>query len=235
MLSGSETFQNKSELISRRMFFMSVLKTVVFFSIISRLFYLQISENIKYRFLSDKNRFREWRLIPQRGIIKDFFGKKIADNTQTFQLHVLPEDVLNMNELFFKLSKIITLSDKRKNNLIKKIKKRRPYEAVIISDNLTWSEFSALNLFLHDIQGAKPVVVLSRKYSDEGGSSAHILGYVSSVSASDIRDNDFIKSINVPGLKTGKNGLEKILNESIIENQQFKDLKLMHTEKELRN
>ena len=40
-----------------------------------------------------------------RGIIKDFFGKKIADNTQTFQLHVLPEDVLNMNELFLKLSK----------------------------------------------------------------------------------------------------------------------------------
>jgi len=216
MLSGSETFQNKSELISRRMFFMSVLKTVVFFSIISRLFYLQISENIKYRSLSDKNRFREWRLVPQRGIIKDFFGEKIADNTQTFQLHVLPEDVLNMNELFFKLSKIITLSDKKKNNLIKKIKKRRPYEAVIISDNLTWSEFSTLNLFLHDIQGVKPVVVLSRKYSDDGGSSAHIIGYVSAVSASDIRGSDFIKSINVPGLKTGKNGLEKILNESII-------------------
>jgi len=207
MLSGSETFQNKSKLISRRMFFMSVLKTVVFFSIISRLFYLQISENIKYRSLSDKNRFREWKLVPQRGIIKDFFGEKIADNSQTFQLHVLPEDVLNMNELFFKLSKIITLSDKRKNNLIKKIKKRRPYEVVIISDNLTWSEFSTLNLFLHDIRGAKPVVVLSRKYSDEEGSSAHIIGYVSAVSASDIRDSDFIKSINVPGLKTGKNGL----------------------------
>ena len=77
MRSFSETFQNKSKLISRRMFILSTLKIGVFISIISRLFYLQISENIKYRTLSDKNRLREWKLVPQRGIIEDFFGKKI--------------------------------------------------------------------------------------------------------------------------------------------------------------
>ena len=60
------------------MFILSTLKLVVFVSIICRLFYLQISENIKYRSLSDKNRFREWKLIPQRGIIEYFFGKKIS-------------------------------------------------------------------------------------------------------------------------------------------------------------
>ena len=74
----SETFQNKTKSISRRMFILSTLKLGVFVSIVSRLFYLQISENIKYRSLSDKNRFREWKLVPQRGIIEDFFGNKIA-------------------------------------------------------------------------------------------------------------------------------------------------------------
>ena len=49
-----ETFQSKSDLISRRMFILSSIKIGVFVSIISRLFYLQISENIKYRSLSDK-------------------------------------------------------------------------------------------------------------------------------------------------------------------------------------
>ena len=81
MRSFDQTFQNKSKVISRRMFILSVLKIGVFVSIISRLFYLQISENIKYRSLSDKNRFREWKMIPQRGIIEDYFGEKIADNT----------------------------------------------------------------------------------------------------------------------------------------------------------
>ena len=123
--SFSETFQNKSKLISRRMFVLSALKLGVFVSIISRLFYLQISENIKYRSLSDKNRFREWKLIPQRGIIEDFYGEKIADNVQSFQLHMTPEDVPNMENLFFRLSNVIDFDNKKKKKNNKKIKKTK--------------------------------------------------------------------------------------------------------------
>ena len=114
MRSFSETFENKSKVIGRRMFILSTLKLGVFVSIIVRLFYLQISENIKYRSLSDKNRFREWKLVPQRGVIEDFFGKKIADNTQSYQLHMIPEDVTNMETLFFRLSRVINFDNKKK-------------------------------------------------------------------------------------------------------------------------
>ena len=86
---------------------------------------LKFSENIKYKSLSDKNRLREWKLVPQRGIIEDYFGKKIADNTQTFQLHMIPEDVPNMEVLFFKLSRIIDYSERKQKYLIKKLKKRK--------------------------------------------------------------------------------------------------------------
>ena len=174
------------------MFILSTLKVGVFVGIISRLFYLQISENIKYRSLSDKNRFREWKLVPQRGIIEDFFGEKIADNTQTFQLHMIPEDVPNMEELFFKLSKMIDFNARKRSNLIKRLKKRRPWETVIVSDNLSWSEFSKLNLFLYDMQGVKPVVALARKYSEDG-SSSHIVGYVSDTSVTDLENSRITK------------------------------------------
>ena len=117
----SETFQNKSKLIGRRMFFLSTLKIGVFISIVARLFYLQISENIKYRSLSDKNRFREWKLVPQRGVIEDYFGTKIADNTQTFQLHMTPEDVPNMEALFFRLSRIINFNESNQRRIIKRL------------------------------------------------------------------------------------------------------------------
>jgi penicillin-binding protein 2 len=209
------TLENKSKSISRRMFILSTLKIVAFISIISRLFYLQISENIKYKSLSDKNRFREWKLVPERGVIEDYFGKKIADNAQTFQLHMIPEDVPNLEELFFKLSKIIDFNDRRRKYIIKKIKKRKRWEPIIISDNLNWSEFSKLNLFLHEMQGVKPVVALSRKY-DNDGSSSHIIGYVSDTSVKDLETNKLIREINVPGLKVGKNGLEKFLNNKMI-------------------
>ena len=100
MLSSSEPFKNKAKVITRRMFILTSIKVAVFFGIISRLFYLQIAENIKYQSLSDKNRLREWKVPPQRGIIEDFFGEKIAGNTQIFQLHMVPEEVPNLSELF---------------------------------------------------------------------------------------------------------------------------------------
>ena len=211
----SEPFQNKARSISRRMFILSALKITIFIGIISRLFYLQISENIKYRSLSDKNRFREWKLVPQRGIITDFFGDKIADNTKIYQLHMIPEDVPNIEELFFRLSKIINFDEGKKRRIIKRIKKRKPWEPIIVSDNLTWSEFSRLNLFLHEIEGIKPVVALARKYSKDG-SSSHIVGYVSDISAKDLENSKLLREINIPGLKTGKSGLEKLLNERMI-------------------
>ena len=215
MLGSSETFQNKSKIITRRMFILSVAKIAVFIAIISRLFYLQISENIKYRSLSDRNRLREWKIAPQRGIIEDFFGKKIADNTQVFQLHMMPEDVPNFEELFFKLSKLINFNESQRINLIKRLKKRRAWQPIIISDNLTWSEFSKINLFLHEIQGIKPVVGVARKYLKDG-SSSHLIGYVADVSVKDLKNSKILREINIPGLKTGKNGLEKSLNEEII-------------------
>ena len=215
MLSFSETFQNKSKTITRRMFILSTAKISIFIAIILRLFYLQISENIKYRSLSDKNRLREWKIIPKRGEIKDFFGQTLATNTQVFQLHILPEDVPNLSELFFRLDKILEFSDKKKRKLFNRLKKRKPWEAIVISDNLTWAEFSKLNVFLHEIQGAKPVVSVARKYLNDN-SSSHIIGYVSDVSVKDLENSNFIKSVNTPGLKVGKNGLEKSLNNLII-------------------
>ena len=207
--------QSKTRLITRRMFMLGGIKLAVFFCIVARLFYLQISENIKYRSLSDKNRLREWKLPPQRGIIEDFFGEEIASNTQLFQLHMIPEEVPNLGELLFRLSKLINLSPRQKTRLLKKIKKRKPWEPIIVSHSLTWSEFTKLNLFLHEIQGIKPVVTVTRKYSQDG-STSHLVGYVSDVSQSDLENSKFLRKIHVPGLKTGKTGLEKSLNESII-------------------
>jgi len=215
MLEGSEPTQSKTRLITRRMFLLTGVKLAVFFGIVSRLFYLQISENIKYRSLSDKNRFREWKVPPQRGVIEDFFGEKIADNTQVFQLHMVPEDVPNLEELFFRLSKLINFNERQKRSLYKKIKKRNPWEPVIISDNLSWSEFSKLNLFLHEIQGIKPVIAVARRYLQDG-SFSHLIGYVSDVSKSDLENSEFLRKVHVPGLKTGKTGLEKSLNELMV-------------------
>ncbi len=80
MISTSSGAINKSKLISRRMFIISAAKAVILAGIFGRLVSLQINESKKYMTLADKNRFREWRLAPKRGIIRDYFNKEIASN-----------------------------------------------------------------------------------------------------------------------------------------------------------
>ena len=211
---GSESI-NKNKLINRRMFILGIAKAVVFTGIIGRLFTLQISENKKYAFLSDKNRLREWKLPPKRGIIKDFFDNTIADNTQVFQLHVIPEEVDNFNYLILRLSNIIQLDKNDIRKIYKKKAKQLPWQTLIVSNNLSWKEFSKLNLFLHELPGVKPVFSVARKYP-QGKNLTHVLGYVAEASVEDIQRNNAIKENHVPGLRVGKTGLERSLENELI-------------------
>ena len=80
----------------------SSAKVILALAIFGRLVSLQINETKKYRTLSDKNRFREWRLAPRRGVIKDYFDKEIASNAKVYQLHITPENSDNINILFIR-------------------------------------------------------------------------------------------------------------------------------------
>ena len=140
---------NKLKTVNRRMFIFSAAKAVVFLGIVGRLFSLQISENKKYLTLSDKNRLRETRLPPIRGEFKDFFGKTIAGNLKVYQLHVVPEQVEDFKYLMVRLKNILSLSDKQFSKIVKKKKQQKPWETLIISESLTWDQFSKVNFYLH--------------------------------------------------------------------------------------
>ncbi|MDB2500327.1 penicillin-binding protein 2 [Candidatus Pelagibacter bacterium] len=201
--------------INRRMFIIGAAKFVVFTGIIIRLFSLQITENKKYLTLSDKNRLREWRLPPVRGEFLDYFGNVVAGNLKVYQLHVVPEQVENFKSLMLRLKELLNLSDKQFNKIIKKKNSQKSWETLIVSDNLTWEQFTKINFFLHELTGAKPVLSVSRDYP-LSENYTHVLGYVSMASEKDILTNEVIKNNHVPGLRVGKTGLEKSFENDLI-------------------
>ena len=205
----------KLQIINRRAFIIGVAKLIVFTGIISRLFSLQITENKKYLTLSDKNRLREWRLPPVRGEFVDYFDNIIAGNLRIYQLHVVPEDVENFKYLMLRLKDILDLNNNEFSRIIKKKNRQKSWETLIISENLTWEQFTKINYFLHDLTGAKPVLSVSREYPFKENYT-HILGYVSEASEKDILNNEAIKNSYVPGLKVGKIGLEKTFENDLI-------------------
>ena len=215
MLSpGSGNTVIKSKLIGRRMFLLTAAKAVVLVGLVGRLISLQINQTTKYKSLSDKNRFREWKLAPERGVIRDFFDKELASNEPLYQVHLIPENTKNLNQLFVRLKGILNITDQKASYLKRKIKKQKPWEPIVVSDNLNWSEFSRLNLFLHELDGVEPVVSVARTYPDN--SSAHVLGYVSQISAKDLKTKKYLKDLLVPGMTVGKTGLERKLDKEII-------------------
>ena len=205
----------KSKLINRRMFIASTAKAVVFIGIVSRLFYLQVEQNKKYLTLSDKNRIRENKLPPVRGEFKDYFGKTIAGNLDVYELHVIPEQVEDFRILITRVKQILNLTDKQVDKIYKTKNKQKPWETIIISENLSWEEFSKINYYLYDLPGLKPVISVGRNYP-YNESYSHVLGYVAYASQKDLSSNEIINDRHVPGLRVGKNGLEKTFENELI-------------------
>jgi len=214
-LLGNDFSGEKLQTINRRMFIIGAAKFVVFTGIIARLFSLQITETNKYLTLSDKNRLREWRLPPVRGQFLDYFGNVVAGNLKVYQLHVIPEDVEDFRYLMLRLKEILNLSRAEFAKIIKQKKRQKSWETLIVSENLTWEQFTKVNYFLHDLTGAKPVLSVSRDYPFKD-SYTHVLGYVSEASEKDLINNEVIKKSHVPGLKVGKTGLEKSFENDLI-------------------
>ena len=198
----------KVQTINRRMFIIGAAKLLVFTGIIARLFSLQITENKKYLTLSDKNRLREWKLPPIRGEFLDYFGNIIAGNLKVYQLHVVPEEVEDFRYLMLRLKEILSLNENEYKKIIKQKNKQKKWEAIVVSENLTWEQFTKVNYFLYDLTGAKPVMSISRDYPFKDNYT-HVLGYVGEASEKDILENEIINKNHVPGLKVGKIGLEK--------------------------
>ena len=214
MISQSDNVIKLSS-INRRMFILATAKVIILGGIVSRLFFLQVKENKKYLTLSDKNRIREWKLPPVRGDFEDFFGNVIAGNFEAYQLHLIPEQVENFKYTINRIKIILELSDNQYQKIIKKKREIKPWETLIIADNLNWEKFSKINNNLYDLNGVKPIISISRNYPFKE-TYTHLLGYVSQANEKDIVSNEIIKEKFVQGLKIGKTGLEKTFENDLI-------------------
>ena len=211
-ISDSATKLNS---LNRRMFILATAKIIILGGIVSRLFFLQVKENKKYLTLSDKNRIREWKLPPIRGEFHDYFGNTIAGNFEAYQLHIIPEEVEDFRYVIYRLKELLELSEKQFKKIVKKKNEIKPWETLIVADNLSWEKFSKINNHLYDLNGVKPVISISRDYPYKENFT-HVLGYVSQANENDLLTNENIKEKFVPGLKVGKTGLEKSFEQKLI-------------------
>jgi len=205
----------KINLINRRLFIIVSAKLIVFFGLSARLYSLQVKDRNKYLTLSDKNRIRESKLPPVRGEFYDYFGKIIAGNSEVYQLHLIPEQVEDFRYVSLRLKSILNLSDRAFQRLLKKKNEVKPWDTIIVSDNLTWEQFSRVNSYLYELTGVKSVLSIIREYPHKENYT-HVLGYISQANEKDLIENEDVKEKFVPGLRVGKTGLEKAFEKELL-------------------
>lgn len=192
--------------ISRRTAMLAFGGMGVFGVLGARLYQLQVLQAEDYRALSEDNRFNFNMLLPERGEIRDRYGRPLARNRQNFRLVIIPERTNEIEKTLERVSRLSELSDRQIDRIRKDVDQNPKFVPILVKDNIDWATFSVLNMQLHALPGIVSEAGQGRAYP-ESGVFSHILGYVGRAGDKDIEQDDD-PLLKQPTFRIGKTGVE---------------------------
>jgi penicillin-binding protein 2 len=174
----------------------------------ARLYQLQIVEGDQFRTKADENSINKRLLAPLRGRILDRFGVELANNKKNYRVVLIPEQAsVGIKEALDTIGRIILITPHDRERILREIAANKKFMPAMVAENLTWEEFSLVNLHLPYLSGVQPEIGETRDYPF-GDALSHVLGYVAAVSPDD-ENNDSDPLLALPGFRIGKRGIEK--------------------------
>ena len=161
---------------------MTILVGVIF---IFRLFYLQIL-NDSYEKLSDNNAIKVKYEYPERGYIYDRNNNLLVANQTSYDIMVIPNEVMQIDTLSF--CKLLNIS---KESYIKRIEKATHYSPRIPSvflKQLSKADFGALQEIMYNFSGFYIQKRIIRDYPKN--SAANVLGYISEINEDQLDEKE---------------------------------------------
>ena len=197
---------SERRLFQARVVFACLAMGVLVCIILARLVFLQVFNHEHFTTLSQENRLKILPLPPPRGVIYSRDGVVLAENRPSFTLAVIPENTPDMDAALRGLSELIELTNEELDRFSRQLSYSRRFENVTLKSDLTPEELAifSVNRFLYP--GFFVDVGLSRHYP-LGESTAHVLGYVSRISESDLNSID--EAAYTATTHIGKSGVEK--------------------------
>ena len=188
-----------------RVIFSAIIMLSITLILIVRLFNLQVTKHDYYLEEALGNQMQNLPITPIRGDILDRNGKILATNEFSYILTITPEKVTNLTETLIGLEirDLITYDDIKRFN--KKLSRFKKFHNIPLKFNLSESSVASF-LVENQLPGVEVEPYFHRVYP-YGESSAHLIGYVSSMSKADkgIYDKKNYNGTNF----VGKTGIEK--------------------------
>ena len=199
-----EHYKEKT-LFLNRVLISSLIGLFLLIIIVIRLIQLQVLEYDNFSQKAQGNRINLRATLPPRGSIFDRNGNILAENITAFQLEIIPEQVIDINETFEALLNLHLIDPIQIETLKKQIKKTQKFRSITLRSNLNDEEIARFAANRANFSGIdlKPRLIRHYPYKEY---TSHVVGYVGSISKKDqLRLN---QSFYHPDEKTGKTGTE---------------------------
>jgi penicillin-binding protein 2 len=188
-------------------------------ALVGRLAHLQLFKSEEFATLATRNQFNFRQVPPPRGLIKDRNGVVIAGNRPSFRVLVVRDETKDLDQTLDLLGQLLPDTLERRRTIIREVNAAPRFSPVPVKSDLTWEEFSKVNLHAAELPGVMADMNEARYYP-HGGAYAHVVGYVAKVSDRDvqaIRDKgEQPPSILFnPGFRIGRQGIEQSLDQDL--------------------
>jgi len=208
------TNAHQSITFSRRMLMLGGAQAAVGGLLVGRLGWLAIAQNEKYQLLSENNRVQLIPVPPRRGWLIDRYGKPIAINKASFRVDIIPQQLDKGRDVVPDVAKLLALEPDDVDRIRKELAQSRGFQPVSVADNVPYEQYAAITVRLPDLPGVAASQGFTRFYP--GGSTVgQLVGYVGAASAEEYEKENKNPLLLVPGVKIGKEGLEKELESTL--------------------
>ena len=185
---------------------------LLFFSLVMRLWYLQILRGDYYEGLAHSNRWKDAQIYANRGLILDDKGVILAENSPAYSVALVREDCPDIPTALAQVSKWTGVSAEDIQSNYNKARKEtnQSFAPLILVPSVDFDQLARIESQLVNWPG---LVILSRqrRFYTHGNMFAHVLGYVSIASE---EDHKKFPELSI-GDTVGKQGLEVVLEDRL--------------------
>ena len=208
------TTAHQSLTFSRRLLVLGGAQAAVGGLLVGRMGWLAVAQNEKYQLLSESNRVQLIPVPPRRGWIIDRGGKPIAINKASFRVDIIPQQMVKGHDIVGPMTEILQLQPDDVERINRELEVSRGFQPVSVADNIAYEQYAAITVRLPELPGVAASRGFSRSYP-AGSAVGQLVGYVGPASADEYEKENKNPLLLIPGVKIGKEGLEKTLEQTL--------------------
>ncbi|MDP2903663.1 MAG: penicillin-binding protein 2 [Methylovulum sp.] len=156
-------------------------------ALVVRLIYLQIVGHEHYASMAKSNSVKIVPLVPTRGIIYDRQGKVLAENTPSYSLELIPEQISNIDDTLQKLQKLLAIPDEKIELYQKQRKRQKRFTSTPLLLNMNDEELAKFAVVRPYFPGVDIHTQLVRHYP-YADLAAHVIGYVGRINEAELKE-----------------------------------------------